>query len=63
VVGLEGEVVTLQDLFLFEIEGEDSDGKIIGKHKPTGLRPTFWDKAKYFGLEEKLSNALLNSND
>jgi pilus assembly protein CpaF len=63
VVGLEGEVVTLQDLFLFEIEGEDSNGKIIGKHKPTGLRPTFWDKAKYFGLEEKLSNALLNSND
>tara|TARA_E500000331_G_scaffold169438_1_gene163857 strand:- start:2626 stop:4158 length:1533 start_codon:yes stop_codon:yes gene_type:complete len=63
VVGLEGEVVTLQDLFIFEIEGEDLDGKIIGKHKPTGLRPTFWDKAKYFGLEEKLSQALLNTSD
>jgi pilus assembly protein CpaF len=63
VVGLEGDVVTLQDLFVFEIEGEDSNGKIIGKHKPTGLRPTFWDKAKYFGLEEKLARALLNSND
>jgi pilus assembly protein CpaF len=63
VVGMEGEIVTLQDLFVFEIEGEDVNGKIIGRHKPTGLRPTFWDKAKYFGLEEKLARALMISND
>ena len=47
---------------MFEIEGEDADGNIIGQHKATGLRPTFWDKARYFGLEEKLANALEASN-
>ena len=63
VIGMEGDVVTLQDLFVFEIEGEDADGKIIGHHKPTGLRPTFWDKARYFGLEEKLARAMTVAND
>ena len=58
VVGMEGEVVTLQDLMTFEIEGEDENGKIIGSHKPTGLRPTFWDRAKYFGRENDLVEAL-----
>ena len=58
IVGMEGEVVTLQDLFLFEFEGEDSEGKIQGRHRPTGLRPKFWDRARYFGLEKELGNAL-----
>ena len=58
VVGMEGDVVTLQDLFLFEFTGESADGKITGRHKSTGLRPHFWDKARYFGMEKKLSEAL-----
>ncbi|MDH5748944.1 MAG: CpaF family protein [Rhodospirillales bacterium] len=58
IVGMEGDVVTLQDLFVFEFEGEDSSGKIIGSHRPTGLRPAFWDRARYFGLEAKLAEAL-----
>jgi pilus assembly protein CpaF len=58
VVGMEGEVVTLQDLFVYEITGEDSQGRIIGRHRPTGLRPKFWDRAKYFGLERQLAEAL-----
>ena len=58
VIGMEGEVVTLQDLFLFEIVGEDAQGKIIGRHRATGLRPKFWDRAKYFGLERELAEAL-----
>ncbi len=58
VVGMEGDVVTLQDLFTYEITGEDENGKLIGEHKPTGLRPTFWDRAKYFGREEDLVVAL-----
>ena len=62
VIGMEGDVVTMQDLFVFEVEGEDANGAIIGHHKATGLRPTFWDKARYFGLEEKLANALEASN-
>ncbi|MDP6564136.1 MAG: CpaF family protein [Alphaproteobacteria bacterium] len=58
VVGMEGEVVTLQDLYTYEILGEDENGKLIGEHKPTGLRPTFWDRAKYFGREQDLVEAL-----
>ena len=62
VVGMEGDVITLQDLFVFEYEGEDSDGGVIGRHRPTGLRPQFWDRARYFGLEMKLAEALEISN-
>jgi pilus assembly protein CpaF len=58
VIGMEGDVVTLQDLFVYEIEGEDSRGRIIGRHRPTGLRPAFWDRARYYGLEHELAEAL-----
>ena len=58
VMGMEGDVITLQDLFTYEILGEDSNGNIMGRHKPTGLRPAFWDRARYFGLEDALSSAL-----
>ncbi|MGD2132131.1 MAG: ATPase, T2SS/T4P/T4SS family [Maricaulaceae bacterium] len=59
VVGMEGDVIVTQDLFVYEIEGETPDGKLIGKHKSTGIaRPKFWDRARYFGLEGKLAAAL-----
>ncbi len=62
VVGMEGDVVTLQDLYVFEYEGEGAKGEVIGSHKPTGLRPQFWDRARYFGLDAKLAEALEISN-
>lgn len=58
VIGMEGEVVTLQDICVYEIEGEDANGKIVGRHKFTGMRPSFWEKAKYYGLERKLAEAM-----
>ncbi len=58
VVGMEGDVVTLQDLLEYEIEGEDEDGKLIGRHRATGLRPAFWDRARYFGRERLLAESL-----
>lgn len=58
VVGMEGDVVTLQDICVYELEGEDSSGKLIGRHKFTGMRPSFWEKAKYYGLERKLAEAM-----
>ena len=58
IVGMEGDVVTLQDLFVFDFQGEDPSGKIVGTFRPTGLRPAFWDRARYFGLEAKLAEAL-----
>ncbi len=58
VIGMEGDVVTLQDLCVYEIEGEDSSGRVVGRHKFTGLRPAFWDKARYYGFERKLAEAI-----
>ncbi|MCU0881751.1 MAG: CpaF family protein, partial [Hyphomonadaceae bacterium] len=59
VVGLEGEVIITQDLLTYEVEGEDANGKIIGKHRSTGIaRPKFWDRARYYGLERDLAEAL-----
>jgi pilus assembly protein CpaF len=62
VVGMEGDVVTLQNLIVFEITGEDANGKLIGRHRSTGIaRPRFWERAEYYNETEKLSRALVNS--
>ncbi len=58
IVGMEGDVITMQDIFTFEYEGDDENGKIIGSHKPTGLRPTFVEKASYYGRGDELMAAL-----
>ena len=58
IIGMEGDVITMQDLFVFEYQGEDDNGNIIGRHKATGLRPKFWDRARYFGLEAELASVL-----
>jgi len=58
IVGMEGEVVTLQDVFVYEITGEDKNGKLVGKHKYSGLRPKFYERARYFGKERELVTAL-----
>ncbi len=44
VIGMEGEVVTLQDLFVFEHEGIDEMGRIRGRLRPTGLRPKSYER-------------------
>ncbi len=64
VVGLEGDVITTQDLFVYRIDGEDADGKILGKHVATGIgRPAFWDRARYYNEEERLAEYLDQATD
>jgi pilus assembly protein CpaF len=59
VMGLEGDVITTQDLVVYEISGEDASGRVRGKHCSTGVgRPHFWERARYFGEEERLAKAL-----
>jgi len=59
VLGMEGDVIVTQDLVVFEMDGEDASGKLIGEHKSTGIaRPAFWDRARYFNLEKDLAAAL-----
>ncbi|NUP98594.1 MAG: CpaF family protein [Armatimonadetes bacterium] len=50
VVGMEGEIITLQDLFVFDHEGVTDEGKIVGKLKPTGIRPRCYDKIIQHGI-------------
>ncbi|MBW7911341.1 MAG: CpaF family protein [Alphaproteobacteria bacterium] len=58
ITGMEGEVVTMQDLFRFDFEGEDEYGRIIGKQKSSGLRPILYERARMFGLEKKLLDVM-----
>lgn len=59
VVGLEGDVPITQDLFVYDILGEDADGRILGRHRSTGIgKPAFWDRARYFGEHNRLAAAL-----
>ena len=49
----------LQDVFLYELLGEDANGKIIGRHHSTGIgRPRFWERARYYGEEKRLGAVL-----
>jgi pilus assembly protein CpaF len=39
--------------------GEDAHGRLIGRHRSTGIgRPKFWERARYFGDEQRLGAAL-----
>jgi pilus assembly protein CpaF len=59
VMGMEGDVIITQDLVLYDIIGEDAAGKLIGRHRSTGIgRPRFWERARYYGEEKKLAAAL-----
>ena len=59
VIGMEGEVIITQDLFVYEIMGEDANGKILGRHRSTGIaRPHFWDRARYYNEDRRLAEAL-----
>ena len=58
-MGMEGDVPITQDLLVFEVTGEDSMGRVLGRHRSTGIgRPRFWERARYFGEEKRLAAAL-----
>ena len=59
VMGMEGDVIITQDLFTYEILGEDANGNLIGRHKSSGIgRPKFWERARYYGEDARLAAAL-----
>lgn len=61
VIGMEGNVITLQDIFTFEQQGDDIDGMIQGQIRATGLRPHLVEKAAKFGREAELLEAVRRS--
>jgi pilus assembly protein CpaF len=51
VQGLEGDVVTLQDIFTFDYKsGVDEHGRYLGRLRPTGIRPTFGERLEHAGI-------------
>jgi len=50
VVGMEGDIITLQDIFVYESSGKDSAGRVTGEFRPTGIRPVFAKKLLEAGL-------------
>lgn len=50
VQGLEGDIIVLQDIFVFQQSGVGPDGKIIGKLVPTGVRPKFYERMEREGI-------------
>jgi pilus assembly protein CpaF len=50
-LGMEGEVVTTQDIFVFERTGLTADGRVAGRFRPTGVRPKFTERIKAAGIE------------
>lgn len=58
IVGMEGEVVTMQDLFTYEYQGEGRDGLLVGAFKAAPVRPYFMKRAAYFGLDRALLAAM-----
>ena len=56
---MEGDVIITQDVFLYDMIGEDANGNLIGRHRSTGIgRPKFWERARYYGEEARLAAAL-----
>ncbi|MEM8947835.1 MAG: CpaF family protein [Pseudomonadota bacterium] len=59
IIGMEGDIVTTQDLFTYEYEGENRDGTLKGQYKSSGVRPHFIKRAAYYGLDRPLQQAMM----
>jgi pilus assembly protein CpaF len=58
VVGMEGDVMTTQELYSYKFDGEGADGVLRGHFESSGLRPAFTPRAEYYGLERLLIEAV-----
>jgi pilus assembly protein CpaF len=50
ITGMEGEVISLQDIFLFDRHGVNEDGQVIGQYVASGIRPRFVDRCQKYGI-------------
>jgi pilus assembly protein CpaF len=51
ITGMESEVISMQDLFVFEKQGVSSEGRLLGTFTATGIRPKFAERLKTVGFE------------
>jgi pilus assembly protein CpaF len=50
IIGMEEDVITMQEIFLYEKQGIDGEGKVVGRFRPTGIRPRFADRLRIAGI-------------
>ena len=58
VTGMEGDMITMQEVFAFQQQGVDKDGSVMGTYKATGVRPRFVDRLRVHGI--KLPDAIFD---
>jgi pilus assembly protein CpaF len=51
ITGMEGDVITMQDIFVFDRQGVGEGGKVQGQFKATGIRPKFADRLRAYGID------------
>jgi pilus assembly protein CpaF len=51
ITGMEGDVITMQEIFQFERKGVEKDGRVVGRFRPTGVRPRFAERLKQYGMQ------------
>jgi pilus assembly protein CpaF len=51
ITGMEGEMITMQEIFQFERTGVDAAGKVMGRFRTTGIRPRFAERLKQYGMQ------------
>ena len=51
ITGMEGETITMQEIFQYERQGVDREGTVLGRFRPTGIRPRFAERLKASGLQ------------
>jgi pilus assembly protein CpaF len=51
ITGMEGETISMQEIFVFERTGVDGTGKVIGRFRTTGIRPRFAERLKQYGMQ------------
>jgi pilus assembly protein CpaF len=60
ITGMEGDVVTMQEIFRFRRNGVDTEGRVLGRFEATGIRPRFTERLTMRGID--LSNDLFSAN-
>jgi pilus assembly protein CpaF len=58
IVGMEGEIITMQDLYAYQIKGENADGTLAGSFQWSGIMPRFLRRVAYYGELQRLEAAL-----
>ena len=48
---MEGDTITMQEIFLYERTGVDPQGQVLGRFRSTGIRPRFAEKLKACGMQ------------